>query len=228
MKQVLALIFIPLSVMAFAMFVLFSIDLNQFSETIEMVVIFAFIIIAMALSLFVILRIISANAILEYDNRFVNITLDKKSFLYPAQEFHFNYSNIENAALDEDAQARIFITIKLRNPNKSILLSMVKADEQEQFLLFWNGFSEQIKSYNGSAAEHPELKIKSIGFYGSKWTKLLAIVSVVAAIIFTIVKILNPDKLSTLKLIAFYCYALPFVVSVYSASKKIRIKNKNR
>ena len=224
MKQVLALVTIPLSLMAIFLFVLFSIDLNQFSETVQTILIFAFVIAAMSLSIFIILKIISANATMEYDSRFVHITLNNKSFLYPNQEFQFNYTNIENAALNEDTESRIFITIKLKNPNKSILLSPINKDSSEEFVEFWNGFANQINSYNSSIVEHPELKIKSVGFYNTKAAKVFAVISVVLVIVFTIAKIIYPDAFSIYKLILIYCYSIPFVTAVYFASKKNKIQ----
>lgn len=220
MKQVIALIIIPLAMMAIAMFALFSINLDQFSETVETVVIFAFIIAAIGISVFIVLKIIAINATLEYDNRFVNIHLENKSFLYPNQEFHFNYSNIENAAYNVDASARVFILIKLRKPNKSMSLSPINAEQTAEFETFWNGFSDQINSYNSSNTDHPEMKIKSVGFYEGKWAKILAIISLLLALVFTIFKIISPDVISTWRLIAFYCYLIPFASAVYLASKK--------
>lgn len=224
MKQVLALVIIPLSLMVILMFVLFSIDLKHFSETVQMVLIFAFVIVAMALSIFIVLKIISANATMEYDNRFVHIALNKKSFLYPNQEFQFNYTNIENAALSEDSQSRIFVTIKLKTPNKTILLSPINTNSSAEFLEFWNGFADQINSYNSTIIEHPELKINSIGFYETKLAKVFAIISVVLTVGFTIAKIIYPNLFSIYKLILIYCYSIPFATAVYFASKK----NKNQ
>lgn len=224
MKQVITLVFIPLASMAVCMLLLFSIDLKQFSQTVETIIIYTFIIAALLFSIFTVLRIISIKATIEYDNQLVNIALNKKSFLYPNREFHFNYTNIENASLDEDAQARVFVTIKLKSPSKSILLQPVDQKKSDEFIAFWNDFSAKINVYNESNNEHPELKIKSKGFYDSTWVRVLAVFSVLLAVVLTVAKIADSDAIPTYKLIAFYCYAIPFSVSAYNAYKKSKNK----
>lgn len=218
-KQVMGIILIPLLYMGVFMFLLFSIEEGVLSELFMNILIFGGIFIVMAASVVTILNLIMVDGVASFDEEGVHIRLEKKSFLFPHDDFFIPYSNIESAGMNEDVSDRIFISLKTKAPGKSMLIFPDKTDNNAVFLEFWEGLERQFGNYNKPNADEPGMLIRNKGFYQSGFMKGLAYVSILLVVVLAAMKYARPDSVSTWKLVAFYCYAIPFVYTILKSNK---------
>ncbi len=220
MKQVLLLILIPLIVIGLVVFVALNLDAIQLNATTDAIFVIGGSGIGILLSIVIILALTYAKGTISFDHKTIWITLDKTSLLFRKKEISFGFEQIANASMDEDNYGNRFIILKLRNPSKTINLSSEIKDSNEELIAFWDAFEQQINQYNEANIDQPSLAIRKKSFYQQGWMKALAIISVIAAIAFTILKVVQPDSVSIWRLLLFYIYAIPFGLSVYIANKK--------
>ncbi|MDB5227029.1 MAG: hypothetical protein JWN78_1222 [Bacteroidota bacterium] len=218
-KQVIGLITIPLLYSGVFIAVILSMHSFHLSETMEDVIVFGGSFLLIGVSVLTVLKFIMVNGEIEYNPNGIHIHLDNRSFLFPHGDFFISYSNVENAAMNEDSAGRSFATLKIRSPKKSILILPVKSTDTDSFVSYWENLQQQFNSYNAVNTGHPELIIKSKGFYESGFMKFLAFLSLLFAGFFTGLKFMDPSSVSTWKLIVFYCYAIPFLYTVIRSNK---------
>ena len=226
LKQVIAMIVIPVLLMGIFLFGFSLADKFDFSKTLKDILLYVVIFASIGCSVLLILKIIMVDGEIEYDARGIHFHLHKKSFLFPHDDFFINYQNISNASLGDDESGRTAATIKIKSPNKTIVISPDSIENTNSFIDFWTNLEKQFSSFNSSNEDHPALLIQKKGFYESGFIKFLAYFALISSILLLVLKFINPDIVSTWKLIGFYCYALPFMLMVFKSNKNSNYKEK--
>ena len=226
LKQVLGLVIIPLLYCGLFLSLIFSLDSFQFSETVVNIVIFGGSFLLIGISVITVKKFIVVDAAVEYNMRGIHFHLNRKTFIFPHDDIFINYQNIANASLDEDESGRSVGTLKIKSPKKSIIIMADKFENTAQFIEFWYGLEQRFSSFNASNENHPTLLIQQKGFYESSFMKFFAYLALVFSISLIILKIVYPNTVSTWKLVGFYCYAIPFILTVFNSNKKSNYSEK--
>jgi hypothetical protein len=189
-----------------------------FSPDTMQIIIFAGAFLLIGVSALTVLKMIMPAAELDYDQNGIYIFFERRSFIFLQKELFISYSNIANASFNADAAKHTFVSIKLRDPQKSIILYPQKK-YSDQFESYWQELEKKFISYNAVNLQHPELLIRNKRFFEGKLMQFFAFISVLLAVLFTALKLFDPSSFSTWNLIAFYCYTIPFAAVVLQSNK---------
>ncbi len=167
-----------------------------------------------------VLMMIKSKGTASFTKNTIEIILDKTSFIYKQKETFIPFSNIQNIMKDNDSYGRLVISIKTKNPSKTILIEPKSIDDNPQFSAFWDALDKNIQAYNTSATFSPEDRIQQKSMYEQGWAKWMAFVAVSTVVIAIIAKIFNSEIVPTWRLIFYAAMVFPFCLMVYLANKK--------
>jgi len=209
-KNVLLTIIVSMLVLfAFILFTLFSLDKLKLNNENETIILFSAIIFGSLLVIVSILMMIKTKGDITHTTNVIE------------------FVNISNIYLDEDSYHRKVISIKTKQPSKTILIEPRTLDDNARFETYWNELNSSISTYNTkSIITHEIIERKSM--YSQWWAKALAIISAIVAIGMIILKIINNESVPTWRLLFYLAYVFPFCFLVYSAIKKSSKQNNER
>jgi len=227
-KNVLLTIIVSMLVLfAFILFTLFSLDKLKLNNENETIILFSAIIFGSLLVIVSILMMIKTKGDITHTTNGIEINLEKTTFLYKQKNQFIEFVNMSNIYLDEDSYHRKVISIKTKQPSKTILIEPRTLDDNARFETYWNELNSSISTYNTkSIITHEIIERKSM--YSQWWAKALAIISAIVAIGMIILKIINNESVPTWRLLFYLAYVFPFCFLVYSAIKKSSKQNNER
>lgn len=167
-----------------------------------------------------ILMMIKSKGTASFTKNTIEIILDKTSFIYKQKETIIPFSNIQNIMKDNDSYGRLVISIKTKNPSKTILIEPQSIDENPQFSAFWDALDKNIQAYNTSATFLPQDRIQQKSMYEQSWAKWMAYIAGSTVVLAILAKIFNTEIVPTWRLIFFIAMVLPFCLMVYLANHK--------
>ena len=120
--------------------------------------------------------------------------------------------------------SREFFTLKVKGETGKIILIAPKKAPQGEMENFSLELAAAVKAYN---ANYPAIdtRIKTGSFYTGKFAIILNWVLIIAAVFFTVVKIMNPSSVDWYRLVWLYVVAGSWLANFYFVKKKQTQKN---
>ncbi|MCW3106413.1 MAG: hypothetical protein JWQ09_919 [Segetibacter sp.] len=221
-KQVLAIIFLPLLLVAIYIVILEAMHYDpRIPIWLSVVIFIVTIIVTMLLFMN---KVVNLPAQVTITPEAINITLDHTNFLYSKKEILIELGNIEKLTEDINNQNndKKYFTITTRQPAKSILIMQPRKMDDSIINEFSAMLHNNIQSYNSNPHTPVATKIKEGSFYDATWAKVITYITYIALAAVPVAALVGAN-IEWYKIIQVYAFGIAWLIAYHTGRKKSKI-----
>lgn len=214
----LVLFLLPMTVILTAVFI--AISFGNLPDWALITMIIGSIVLSLALTLYVVFKMLSINCTVKINSKEFSYELDKTNLFYRTKYLKTGWENIRNVSFNQVKENnRSFAQIAFNSANGTITFSPLKGESaNEMEWEFWIDLNQRVNDFNSTNPSH---KIKDKGFYKSKGAMVLSVIAILVIVVVTGYKIIEPNSSPPwYRLFALYAFTGLWFSNYISARKR--------